>query len=169
MIRYCKALRQRQVPRTVVRRAVQKREETFLHQTSEMAAPCPTIDRAPDRCVARRPRAHASVTKQLSTSAYILRQVYLAGQPQKVHLGQARRIEFSYRNIREEWARTQGRAWGAVPQAPPFVRAHASRIFLYGNSILHAWVCAECKSVDTWFRSRRHACTHARSSSCCCC
>ena len=60
----------------------------------------------------------------------------------KVHLGQAWRIEFPYRNIREEWMWIKGRAREAASRARPFVHIHSSRIFLYGNSILHAcWVC----------------------------
>ena len=42
------------------------------------------------------------------------------------------RIKFSYRNIREEWIQKKGGARGT----------------LYENSILHAWVCAECKSTN---------------------
>ena len=57
---------------------------------------------------------------------------------------QARRIEFPYRNVREEWTRTKGRARGAAPRARPFVRVHSSLIFLYGHSILHAWTKCTC-------------------------
>ena len=57
----------------------------------------------------------------------------------KVHLGRAWRIEFPYRNIRKEWMWTKGRARGTVPRARPSVHIHSSRIFLYENSILHAW------------------------------
>ena len=62
-------------------------------------------------------------------------------QPEaKVNLGQAWRIEFSYRNIREYWGRSNGRTREAASRARPFDRPQYFQIFLYENSILHAWV-----------------------------
>ena len=51
---------------------------------------------------------------------------------------QARKIDFSYRNILEYKARSKGRARGATPRTRPLDRALYSRIFLFENVILHA-------------------------------
>ena len=60
----------------------------------------------------------------------------------KVHIWQAWRIEFSYRNIREYKGRSKGRVRDTVSRTRPFDRALYSRIFRYKNWILHNWVCA---------------------------
>ena len=99
----------------------------------------------------------------------------------KVHLGRAWIIEFSYGNIREESIRTKGRARGTVPRTRPFVRIDSPRIFLYGNLILHARVCADVSAgiimvsitkaatharMHAYTHARMHAYTHARMPAC---
>jgi hypothetical protein len=67
------------------------------------------------------------------------------GQPDpEVHLGQAWRIELSYRNIREYKGRSKGRVREATSRTRPFDRPLYPWIFLYENSIsprMRMWVC----------------------------
>jgi hypothetical protein len=56
----------------------------------------------------------------------------------KVHLGQEWRIEFPYRNIREEWARTKGRARDTVSRARPSRLGLRRRVSRYIVSITKA-------------------------------
>ena len=58
------------------------------------------------------------------------------------------RIEFSYKDIRDYWARLKGRVRGAAPRTRPFNRAQKSPIFLHENSILHAR--PECTFAFGW-------------------
>ena len=85
-------------------------------------------------------------SRLLHSLIYYIKKGIFGRPTTKVHLGQAWRIEFPYRNIREEWMWTKGRARG---------------------TILHAWVCADV-SARIWCRSRRrprtHACMHAAAA-----
>ena len=66
----------------------------------------------------------------------------------KSALGRAWRIEFLYRNILEYKARSKGRAREAASRTRPFDRAQYSRIFLYENSIPHAY--PKCTFASGW-------------------
>ena len=64
-----------------------------------------------------------------------------------IHSAQTRawRIEFPYRNIREQSTLTKGRVREAAYRTRPFVKVDSSRIFLYESSILHD--CPKCTFV----------------------
>ena len=69
-------------------------------------------------------REHVVESHEEPSARMLLRQTYLASQRQKCTQGaRAWRIEFSCGNIRDYWARLQGRVRGAAPQTRPFNRA----------------------------------------------
>ena len=71
------------------------------------------------------PWVHGTPPQRRTTSSTIKSGIF--GQPEaKVHLGQAWRIEFPYRNIHEYWARSKGRVRDTVSRARPFDRAQYS-------------------------------------------